>query len=98
NDLARLHVDDIARRDVGEVSIETNRDPEGAGSCLDAFNLPGRHHRVVEDVDIVVHPVGEPEFGLIIGQGNAVARTAMRDSGARRSEPPLAPGKALDFY
>src|SRR5260370_15634840 len=38
NDLARLHVDDVARRDVGQVSIQTNGDPVGTRRRPDALN------------------------------------------------------------
>src|ERR1022692_4636757 len=98
DDLAALHIDDIPRRDVGEVTIQPHRDPVGTGGGLDALHLLRRHPGVVEDVNVVVDAVREPELFLIVRQGDAVTRTAVGNSRPRSDVPLLGPSETLHFH
>src|SRR6516165_1254998 len=77
DDLLRLHIDNIGRREVGVPPIKSHRNP--VGGCRRGERRPV--HRpftsVVVDQHSVIDVVDYPEFALIRSQRDAVAGTAM---------------------
>src|SRR5262245_41088386 len=77
DDLLARHVDDLARGRIGIAAVEAERHPAGLLAELDTDRLPGRHGRGVEDVDMAVGRIADPDFPLVGRQANAVARAAV---------------------
>src|ERR1051326_1680724 len=93
DDLTGLHVDNVAGRNIGEFSIKADRDPVRSCRGFDALHLTRRHPGVIENMDVVIDAVREPNLPLVIRQGDSVARTSMRNDWARHYIPLLRPAE-----
>ncbi len=70
-------VDDLPARRVDQPSVDTARQPARLAAKSNAFLVLRRRRRRVEDVRIVVRPVGNPDFFLVMGERDAVADRAV---------------------
>jgi hypothetical protein len=81
DELARLHVEDFAGREVRELAVEAERDPAGLLAQGQARHLFGREFPFerarVEDVHALVVAVHDPDFFLVRREADAMTRTAV---------------------
>src|SRR5262249_28428075 len=72
-----LGVDHFARRRIGVTAIETEGHPAGLLAQRDASDLLGRRLRGIEDVDVAVCRVADPDLFLVGREANTVAGAAV---------------------
>ena len=77
DDLTGLHVDNLTRRGVGQRAVDAERHPARLVAELDAGDLLRRQCGQVEEVQMLVRGVADPDFLLIGSQSDAVARAAV---------------------
>lgn len=76
-DLLCGDIDDFAGGQVGRLAVDAPTYPARGFAELDALHLFGRHDRGIEDVDVFVVAVDDPDFLFVVREGDAVAGTAM---------------------
>src|SRR5258708_5180526 len=71
-----FRVDHLARRGIGVFSVQAEGDPAWLIAQRDGADLLWRYSGGIKDVDAAVEAVVKPEFFLIRGQADTVARAA----------------------
>src|SRR5262245_48884556 len=71
-DLLRLRVDDLAGGGIGVAAVEAERHPAGLLADLYARGLLGRHDGGVEDVQVTVGSVTDPDFLFVGSKSDAM--------------------------
>lgn len=89
DDCLGCHLDNFAGRRKSELSIHGERDPAGLVAQGDAVNLFWGHDGGIEDMNVAVGAIREPDFLFIGSQSNAMTGASMSFD---RSF-----GKSLDF-
>src|SRR4029453_5876011 len=70
-------LDDLAARRIDQPPVDAAGEPAGLGAKPNAFLVSRRKGRRIEDVWVIVGPVGNPDFFLVMGERDAVADRAV---------------------
>src|ERR1700733_4766860 len=83
DDLSGLAVDDVAAGRDHILPVDGHEHPARHVGSLDVGNLFRWHDGIVEDMDVIVGSIREPDLFFVRRQGNAVTGTSMPLDGAR---------------
>src|ERR1700752_3935652 len=75
--LSCFAIDDVSTRGDDILSIARDKDPARHIAGLDIRNLLRRHHRVIEDMHIIIRSIREPNLFFVRGKRDAVTWTAV---------------------
>jgi len=83
DDFPGLAVDDVTAGGDHILAVSGHKHPTRKIGRFDVSNLFWRHDRIVEDVDIIIGSIREPDFLFVRRQGDAMTGAAMPLHGAR---------------
>jgi len=81
NDFLAIRVDNLSRRWIGKAAVEAERHPAWLVAQRDALHLLGRVGRQVENVDLLIVRIAQPELLFVRREPDAMAGSAVTLNG-----------------